>query len=153
MKNTPLPPVNRYAFEKEFHDFIQEVRGFNARFAEQLGLRDDSHVSRMHSPFVEEVPSWLYKAAAKIDAACRADLSVGRKALAMLSAVVRRHEAEPAAVSTNTLESAYHNFRAVLAAREDGQATQEAVEEARGRLAEAAGRCGRPERMATVQFS
>lgn len=137
-----ISPVNRYAFEKEFHDFISEVRGFNSRFAEQLNHKDDSHVSRMHSPFVEEVESWLYKAAVKIDAAARADLSVARKALAMLTAVVRRHEPEKTTVGgTNALESAYHNFRAVLAAREDGLVSQRQVEEAGERLAEATGGC------------
>src|SRR5687768_14982427 len=105
MNNTTLSPVNRYAFEKEFHDFISDVRGFNSRFAEQLGHRDDSHVSRMHSPFVEETESWLYKAAVKMDAACRADLTVGRKALSMLSAVVKRHE-RTGPVSVNSLDSA-----------------------------------------------
>jgi hypothetical protein len=139
-----IEPVTRHEVEKRFHDFIQkpENRGFNTAFARWLGHADDSHVSRMHSPFVSEVPSWLWKAADKLDKACRANLTVGKFALSILAWVVSRHEQGTEPVTVNSFESSYHNLRAVLANREDGLATDEQVEEAKQRHAEATARVG-----------
>jgi hypothetical protein len=162
MNTSTLAPVNQNEIETEFYEALQrpENYGVQAEFARQRGDRDDSYVSRMHSPHVSEVPSWLYVAADQLDKLCRAGLEktgsprLSKLALTMLTDVVRRHEPQAGAMaSTNALASAYHNFMAVLAAREDGMATPGQVEEARERLAEATGRCGRPERVGSVHVS
>jgi hypothetical protein len=141
-----VPPVNQYKLEREFYDFIQlpENRGFNTHFAEELRHKDDSGVSRMHNPNVAEVKSWLYKAADKLDRAARVNFAVGRKALAILAAVVARHEpvGDPAAVSTSAFEALYYNFLKRRAECEDGFCSEADVAEAKDRAVEALARVG-----------
>ena len=139
------PPPNPHDFKKRFHDFImrRENRGFNSAFARHRQDRDDSYVSRMHSPFEPDVKFWLHDAAEHLHKACLASLVVGKFALSMLAEVVARHEgSEEAEPSVNGLEAAYHNFRATLAQREDGMATDAQVEAARNALVEVVARVG-----------
>lgn len=134
------PPPNQHEVEKKFYDFIQERRGFNTAFARHLGHRDDSHVSRMHSPHVPETPSWLWKACVKLDAAFRADPEVGEFALSILASVPARQTV--ADTRFNDLRRAFSELEAAHANFEDGMATADEVEAAKGRMVEALGRFG-----------
>lgn len=135
------PPPNQYRIEKEFWDFIQspENRGFNARFAEHRGDADASYVSRMHSPFVPEVKSWLYETALEIHRAFEANPRVGEFALRILGAVGAAYR--PAGdLRLTDVRRAQSDFDAVSADFEDGLATPEELELAAERLAVTLGR-------------
>jgi len=143
-----LPPPNQKQIEQEFYDFIQrpENRGFNTAFAQWRGDEGDSYVSRMHSPFVPEVKSWLYKAALQLFYAFKARPAVGRKALNILNSIgAMFSEQKPA--SEKGLDASYYAFKAALAAYEDGDLSREEFERARTAHLDVTLRVGLPEKM------
>lgn len=133
-----VPPPNQARIEREFYNFIQrpELRGFNARLADELGHEYDSHVSRMHSPNVPETPSWLYESAVSLDKACRADVRAGVKALDILRRVVDAHSHGAPHVRPD--DAAVHSLCAdmqqVLLMRSKGSADDEDVRSAAVKL-------------------
>lgn len=137
-----IPPPNQHEIETEFHDFIMrpEQRGFNASFARWREDKDDSYVSRMHSPHVPEARSWLFEAASQLDKACRANLAAGRKALQMLAGVVARHSSRDEPVCDDALDAAWYQFKAVKARFAAGMCTADEYDAARNYLVETLGR-------------
>jgi hypothetical protein len=126
-----VPPPNQFRIEQEFYAFIQrpELRGFNARLAEELGHESDSHVSRMHSPHVPETPSWLYKSAVSLDKACRADVRAAQKALDILRRTVAAHTHSDSYVRPDdaAMHSLCSDMQQVLLMRSKGAADDEDV--------------------------
>lgn len=136
-----IPPPNPHDFKTRFHDFIMlpENRGFNAAFSRHRKDRDDSYVSRMHSPFEPDVKLWLHDAAEQLDLACRASVSVGRFALSMLAEVVTAHiSREPA--YDDELDAAWHHFKSIKLRFAAEKATAEEYDRARDLLVETLGR-------------
>jgi hypothetical protein len=137
---TPEPP-NPHDFKKRFHDFImrRENRGFNASYARYRQDRDDSYVSRMHSPFEPDVKFWLHDAAEQLHKACLASVSVGRFALSMLEEVVAAHVSQEP-VCDDELDAAWYHFKSMKSKFAAERVTAEEYDAARDLLVETLGR-------------
>jgi hypothetical protein len=168
MNTSTLAPVNQKELETEFYTALQrpENYGVQAEFARQRGDDSDSYVSRMHSPHVPEVKSWLYEAADELDKLCKADvektgnLDLADLALSILSRVVARHKARLNAgvrsverVTFGDARRTFSDLEAVDANYEDGMCSREVLEKAKERHIRTVAMVGVPEKRAEVQIS
>jgi hypothetical protein len=133
----PTPPPNPHEFKTRFHQFImrRENRGFNAAFARHRQDRDDSYVSRMHSPFEPDVKFWLHEAAEQLHNACKASVTVGKFALSLLAEVVQAHGQDTPACE-DELDAAWYHFKSVRARHAANMCDAEEYDEARNILTE-----------------
>jgi hypothetical protein len=85
-------------------------------------------------------------------AVARKNREGARGFLAALNRVFVDESPEQRPTGEHALDAAYHNLKAVRAAREDGRATPEEVEAARNHLAETLARLDMPERVKDMQM-
>ena len=105
----------------------------------------------MHSPHVPERPSWLWKAADKLDKVCRANLAVAEFALSILTWVVSRYRSTEQGVKFTDARRSFAALEIAYADFEDNKLTREELQAAKDRHIEIVARVGLPAQVGEMQ--